>query len=411
MADNPTEQLDEAHGPLEVAEGVYCQSVFSNVVAFETGEGLFLVDTSDERRAPTVADLLREATDQPVHTVVYTHGHVDHIHGLDAFLLADQADPEVVAHENMPARFERYARTASHNEAINARQFGGTVDAAGDRYLGETPFRTPDYPPTTLYGDDRTLEVGDLTFELHHGRGETDDHTWVYCPEKDVLCTGDFVVSAAPNPGNPQKVQRYPGEWASELRRMREVGAGTLCPGHGRPMVNDPAAIDERLDTTAAYLEEIVSETIDALNDGSPPHVDVVHEVDLPEAGPPWLAEVYDEGEFIVRNVVRYYGGWWTGRPSELKPAPRAAVAAEIADLCDGPEALAERAADLADSGELRLACHLADYAVEAAPENETVRTHAVSVYDARAGAEESLMATNLYNSAVSYAEEGRPFR
>jgi alkyl sulfatase BDS1-like metallo-beta-lactamase superfamily hydrolase len=225
-----------------------------------------------------------------------------------------------------------------------------------------------------------------------------------------VLCSGDFVISAAPNPGNPQKVQRYPGEWAAELRRMGALGPGTLCPGHGEPMV-DPDRIRERLRMTADYLDTIVERTVDALNDGSPPHVDVVHEVDLPDPDHRWLAEVYDEGEFIVRNVIRRYGGWWTGRPSELKPAPREAVASEFADLCDGPVVLAERAADLAEDGDPRLACHLADYAVEAAPENERVQELAAAVYDARAEAEDSLMATNLYNSAVAYTEVGRPFR
>lgn len=418
MADNPTEDLFETEGPREVADGVHWLAEFSNVIAFETGEGLVLVDSADAQRAENLAPRLREVTDAPVHTCIYTHGHVDHVHGLGAFLLDDQAEPRVVAHENVPARFERYARTAGHNEAINARQFGGAVDSGGEQLAGESPFRVPDYPPTRTYRDDLTLEVGGLTFELHHGRGETDDHTWLYCPERDVLCTGDFVISAAPNPGNPQKVQRYPGDWAAELRRMEAVGASTLCPGHGDPMVDDPERITERLRLTEEYLDTIVERTLDALNDGSPPHVDIVHEVDLPVPDHPWLAEVYDEGEFIVRNVVRYYGGWWTGRPSELKPAPRDVVAGEIADLCDGPVALAERAETLAEDGELRLACHLADYAVEAAyggdsahPSADAVRDAAVAVYDARAESEDSLMATNLYNSAAAYAEEGRPFR
>lgn len=411
MADNPADQLTDTHGPIEVADGVYCQSVFSNVTAFETREGLVLVDATDSKRGETVAGLLREVTDRPVHTVIYTHGHADHVHGTEAFLLPDQDDPEVIAQEKMIDRFERYERTRGHNEAINARQFGGAVDPDQDIIADESEFGFPDYPPTKTYADDLTIKVGDLTFEIHHGHGETDDHSWVYCPEKDVLCPGDFVISAAPNPGNPQKVQRYAREWAEELERMRELNAGTVCPGHGAPMIDEPERIDERLEITINYLTTIVDETIAALNDGSPPHVDIIHEVDLPDTDSQWLNEVYDEGEFIVRNIIRLNGGWWTGRPSELKPASREAVAAEIADLCDGPEELAARAHNLAEEGKLRLACHLADYAVEAAPENETVQEQTTAVYDARAENEESLMATNIFNSAQAYVEEGRPFR
>jgi glyoxylase-like metal-dependent hydrolase (beta-lactamase superfamily II) len=411
MADNPADQLTEAHGPIEVADGVYCQSVFSNVTAFETGDGLVLVDATDSKRGETVASLLREATDSPVHTVIYTHGHGDHVHGTEDFLLPGQDDPEVIAQENMIDRFERYERTREHNEAINARQFGGAVDLDRNMVAGASEFGFPDYPPTRTYADDLTIEVGDLTFEIHHGRGETDDHSWIYCPEKDVLCPGDFVISAAPNPGNPQKVQRYAREWAEELERIRDLGVGTVCPGHGAPMINEPEAIDERLEITIEYLTTIVDETLASLNNGSPPHVDIVHEVDLPDTDSQWLHEVYDEGEFIVRNIIRLNGGWWTGRPSELKPAPREEVASEIAALCDGPEQLATRAQELADQGKLRLACHLADLAVEAAPENETVQERTTTVYDARAEHEDSLMATNIFNSAESYVSEGRPFR
>ena len=403
--------IDHLDGAVEVTDGVHFLSTVSAVTAFETDEGLVLVDSGFEPAAPDLAADLREETDLPVHTAIFTHGHIDHAYGLAHFLRDDQDAPEIIAHENMPARFERYTRTAGHNEALNARQLGGTAGAT-DQLADDSGsrFREPDHPPTTLYRDERTLEVGDLTFEVHHAKGETDDHSWVYCPEKDVLCSGDFHINVAPNAGNPQKVQRYPWEWADALREMAALDPQHLCPGHGVPVVDDPGEIQDRLLDSAAYLDAIVSETIDALNDGSPPHVDVVHEVDVPEYDDPWLAESYDEGEFIARNVIRYYGGWWSGRPSELKPAPREDLAAEIAKLAGDAETLAERALALADE-DMRLACHLADYALEAAPEDEAVQNAVASLYDRRAASEENLMSGNIYSSAAEYAREGRPFR
>ncbi len=35
----------------------------------------------------------------------------------------------------------------------------------------------------------------------------------------------------------------------------------------------------------------------------------------------PYLRPVYDEPEFVVRNIWRLYGGWWDGDPAHLKPA------------------------------------------------------------------------------------------
>jgi alkyl sulfatase BDS1-like metallo-beta-lactamase superfamily hydrolase len=162
---------------------------------------------------------------------------------------------------------------------------------------------------------------------------------------------------------------------------------------------------------TAAFLETVVSRTMAAMENGSPPHVDIVTGIDLPASDSPWLQPVYDDTEFLVRNVIRYYGGWWSGRPSELKPASRDKLASEIANLCGGATKLAERALALSSAGDHRLACHLADYALEAAPSDTSVRDMVASVYDKRAERETSLMAINIFNSAAAYAKAGRAFR
>ncbi len=47
-----------------------------------------------------------------------------------------------------------------------------------------------------------------------------------------VLCTGDLFIWATPNCGNPQKVQRYPVQWAAALRAMADKGTvGVLAGG------------------------------------------------------------------------------------------------------------------------------------------------------------------------------------
>ena len=165
------------------------------------------------------------------------------------------------------------------------------------------------------------------------------------------------------------------------------------------------------LGETAEWLEVLESRTVAALNNGSPPHVDIIHEVAIPRSDSPWLQPVYDEGEFVVRNIIRLYGGWWTGRPSELKPATRAAVAAEIATLSGGAAKLVERAEALMAAGDGRLACHLADYALEAAPADPAVQTAVAAIYRQRAEAETSLMAINIFNSGGRLRRGGRPFR
>jgi glyoxylase-like metal-dependent hydrolase (beta-lactamase superfamily II) len=395
-------------GPVEVAERTWFQSMFSGCTAFETDDGLVLVDSGTVQFGPTLAQMVRQRTSRPVHTAIFTHGHIDHAYGLKEFLQPGQALPRVIAQQAALERFARYAKTPRHNQTINARQFGGAPPA--DEAPSWSTFHAPAVAPDTVYENQMEVSVGSLTFELYHCRGETDDHTWVWCPERGVLCPGDLFIYCAPNAGNPQKAQRYPWDWAAGLRQMATLRPRSLCPGHGGPVVNDPEKINRMLLETAEYLETIVAETLAAIEDGSPPHVDIVRRVRIPPATSPWLQPVYDEGEFIVRNVIRFFGGWWSGRPSELKPAPRQALAAELANLCGGAGRMAHRARELAVAGQLQLACHLADFALEAAPADAEIQAATADLYAQRAQSEQSLMAVNLFNSAAAYARAGRAF-
>lgn len=411
MMTSPLGQSGEAIS--EVAEKTWFVSILANVIVFETDEGLVLVDAGLRNFAPRMAELLRQRTTAPVHTVIYTHGHVDHAFGLDAFLVQGQPRPRVIGHRALPARLARYERTPRSQRAINARQFCGApydLVSPSEQADLDTAFRRPEWPPDILYDDRLTIEVGHLTFELHHARGETDDHTWVFCPERGILCPGDLIIWVVPNAGNPQKVQRYPWDWAQALREMAALHAPSLCPGHGPPVTGNPELVQRILLETAAYLDSIVEQTLAALENGAPPHVDIVRSVKIPTLDSPWLLPLYDEAEFISRSVIRYYGGWFSGRPSELKPASRADVAKEIACLAGGAISLAERAESMAKTGDLRLACHLADYALEAAPGEARVNDIVARIYEQRAASETSLMAIDLYRSAAAYARAGRPF-
>ena len=101
-----------------------------------------------------------------------------------------------------------------------------------------------------------TFTRGDLTFELHHARGETDDATWTWIPERKIVAPGDLFIWAAPNAGNPQKVQRYCGEWAVALRCAKLEGStARLVAGAGVVAGSDP---DAEWAETQAKLEPML---------------------------------------------------------------------------------------------------------------------------------------------------------
>jgi alkyl sulfatase BDS1-like metallo-beta-lactamase superfamily hydrolase len=295
----------------------------------------------------------------------------------------------------MPARFDRYVLTAGYNSIINQRQFG----------LPDIRWPTEYRYPDETYRDRHRVEVGGTVLELHHARGETDDHTWTWAPEQKVLCCGDFFIWATPNAGNPQKVQRYPGEWAAALRQMASLGAEVMLPGHGYPVVGS-GRVTQALNDTAELLESLHDQTVALMNQGA--RLDeILHTVRAPAhlLERPYLRPVYDEPEFVVRNVWRLYGGWYDGNPATLKPAPDAALAAELAALGGGARRLAQRARELTDSGadaDLRLAGHLAELAALAAPDDAEVQEARATVFERRKESESSLMARGIFGWAAS---------
>jgi alkyl sulfatase BDS1-like metallo-beta-lactamase superfamily hydrolase len=384
----------------ELTEGIAMVAAFSHVVAFSTSAGPVLFDVSLAPFGPVAQRALRSWRNEAVDTVVYTHGHVDHVGGMQAFVAAaeDRREqrPRVVAHVNVPPRFERYRLTHGYNATINARQFGGSglVDAH------EGGFPRHFVEPTVTYDHRLQIASGDTTFELHHGRGETDDHTWAWVPEHRAIVAGDFFTWMFPNAGNPQKVQRYPGEWALALREMVAFEPDLFLPAHGLPIAGRDR-IRRALGETATALEGLVAATLALMNEGAP--LDrIVHEVQADPAllERPYLRPLYDEPEFVVRNVWRYYGGWYDGNPARLKPPTDAAVAAELARLAGGARLLARRASELAAEGDLRLACHLVELAAGAAPDDGEIHGVRADIYRQRRRAESSLMAKGIFRDA-----------
>ncbi|MEL7208511.1 MAG: MBL fold metallo-hydrolase, partial [Actinomycetota bacterium] len=52
-----------------------------NAAVFETDEGLVVVDTGMAPGGPAILQAIRTVSDAPIHTIIYTHAHVDHCMG------------------------------------------------------------------------------------------------------------------------------------------------------------------------------------------------------------------------------------------------------------------------------------------------------------------------------------------
>jgi alkyl sulfatase BDS1-like metallo-beta-lactamase superfamily hydrolase len=419
-AGHADEPVNRTTGELsEIADGLAMVESFSHVVTWNSGDGLVCFDTSHVNTGQQVVDSIRQWSNDPFNALVYTHGHADHVGGSIAFganaaALGHKA-PRVIGHKNVQRRFDRYRYTNDWNVAINARQFGGIRgdlnSVMNDLRPAEGAPRLSDFiPRNTLDTTDvvdkfASMKFGDSEVEFHHGKGETDDHLWSWFPKQKWVATGDFVIWNFPNAGNPQKVQRFPLEWAEALRAIIAKEPELMLPAHGLPIAGKER-IARVLDEIASALEYLVKSTVEMMNAGETLNT-IIHSVKVPEAtlGKPYLRPLYDEPEFVVRGIWRQFGGWWDGAPSRLKPATDESLGLELATLAGGAEVLMARAKDLAASGDLRLACHLADFAGWAAPDEPNIHRDRAEIYETRRKSESSLMAKGIFKGASRESE------
>jgi len=389
----------------EIAERLLFYKGLASANTIDTGAGLVMLDTGS--RADT--DKLHRAVRRwrpsaPLHAAVFSHHHVDHIFGVGPFE-REAADrrlppPRVYAHALVRSNLDRYLKTLGWNTAINIRQF----DLPPDRFRWPADYRYPDVE----FHDRLTFTAGDLSFHLQHARGETEDAVWTWIPARRILAPGDLFIWATPNAGNPQKVQRYPGDWAVALREMAALGAELMIPGHGLPVFGADR-IRIALTDTAELLESIEGQVLALMNDGA--MLDrVLHEVKPPGhlLEKPYLRPVYDDPQFIARNVWRLYGGWYDGEPDNLLPAPRAEQAREWVALAGGLPPVLERAAALLAAGNLRLACHIIEFAVLTDPASGAAHELRREIYQARARQQISSMARNILDHAGRASAAGK---
>ena len=167
----------------------------------------------------------------PLHTAVYSHGHIDHVFGVHRW----EADAEANGWPRPAGRGPRGGgRPVRPLHAHRRLQHGGQPPAVRPRrprVADPVPLSGRDVPRPARPRRRRACGPSSTTPAARRtttpGRGSR--------PAR-VLCTGDLFIWASPNAGNPQKVQRFPLEWAEALRRMlalydaRAPGPRCSCP-------------------------------------------------------------------------------------------------------------------------------------------------------------------------------------
>ena len=274
----------------EVSSGIYAYIQLDgswglNNAGFIRGkDGLILIDTCfTEKRTRAYLDAVRKVSPLPMKTLVNTHHHGDHTHG--NYLVPEAA---IIGHELCRQTVIDTGLQALHPLFPNVEW--------GDLELA---------PPFITFNDRMELftgESGDLRIELiFMGPAHTTNDIVAWLPERKLLFAGDLIF----NEGTPFVAMGSVSGSLQALKRLRELGAETIIPGHG------PVCGPEVMDGIEAYLIFIQETAREAFEAGLTP-LDAARQADLDRfAG-------WHDSERIVGNLHRAY--------SELRWEPAGTV-------------------------------------------------------------------------------------
>ncbi|MFV8827822.1 alkyl sulfatase dimerization domain-containing protein [Alkalihalobacterium sp. APHAB7] len=338
---------------IKVTEHNYVFPSFGNVGVIMTNEGVIIVDSGlNTEYAEKIYMEIRRNTIAPIKHIIYTHGHFDHVNSAHVF---KEKDTQVIAHENVIKRFQTYNSLMEHTTRINAVQFQNKTDNKKN-----FDFIYPDI----IFNDQYHLCLGGKDIYITHGKGETDDHCFVYLPDDHLVYCGDFFIWSFPNIGNPLKVIRYEREWFEALEKIMQLQPKILVPGHGEVLYGKEEiqiALSDVIDTLRFIHEEVILH----LNKGTSLE-DMLELIKLPEnlQKSKYVRPSYGCLEFAIRGTYRRYAGWFDGNATNLRPKKSYQVAVEICSLINDPDIIIKRSKTLVNDGNYQMALHLLDLLV-----------------------------------------------
>jgi len=245
----------------------------------EAGAGWTIIDTgiaTDEVKAAWELVFEQHFTPQkPLKRVIVTHFHPDHL-GLAGWLTERFDVPLWMPREEWcwgrmlcldtgegaGGTLKDAFRKFYHAAGFDADMLKSAVDRAGrfSRAVSVVP------PSFRSIGDGERIQIGGREWQVIIGNGHSPEHACLYCPNLDVLISGDQVLpKISPNISVwPQEPEADPlALFLASLEKFRGLGTGgaddtLVLPSHNYPF----RGLEGRLDYLGAHHVERLEETL-----------------------------------------------------------------------------------------------------------------------------------------------------
>ncbi len=422
-------RLNTIHGLFEVCERTWQVRGLdlANMTIVEGDRGLIVVDPL------TGAEVARAALElyyahrprRPVHTVIYSHSHVDHFGGVRG--VVDEADVragrvQVIA----PARF----MDAAVAENLLA---GVPMSRRGQYQFGPLLPKGPAAQVDAGLG--KTASLGRLTLIAP-------TRTIVEETEAHVIDGVEIVFQLTPESEAPAEMHFWFPRWrALNLAENATHTLHNVCPIRGA-QARDALLWSKYLDRALARWGEAVEvvyaqhhwpiwgnarcrafvaeqrdlyrylhdQTVRLMSHGWRP-AEIAEMLRLPPGlDARWHARgYYGTVSHNVKAIYQRYLSWYDGNPANLNPLPPVDAGRRTVEYMGGVDAVLARAREDFERGEFRWVAQVLSHAVFAHPERADVRLLAARAMEQLAFQSESATWRNAYLTGAKELRDGTP--
>ena len=201
--------------------------------------------------------------------VILTHQHIDHLGLVE--IIVEHSGAEVAALGLAARRLANFSEDAELDDEFSARLMlrNGIPENVVIALQGVSrSFRAwgSRASVTMPLSDGQELELADRRLEVMHRPGHSPSDTLFWDAERRILIAADHLLpTISSNPlitrpldGSDEPTQALVS-YIDSLRRTRELPAEIVLPGHGDPITDHVALIDERLQKTERRKQKILA--------------------------------------------------------------------------------------------------------------------------------------------------------